>query len=159
MRSVHALRHTTGMIRMYWATMDGSKRLVLVPSLSVFPAKTCDTTTKVRRKSALMTNDSASRRLFDLVPPLALDFMSGVCAPIQAAGHLKGLDVLRRSQATGALSDDARQTHLLLQVDLLFPKSQPVSVVYGQYRGFIRQRFFPRPQSRGSCHGWRRSRH
>ncbi|KAF3832889.1 hypothetical protein F7725_026554 [Dissostichus mawsoni] len=30
MRSVQALRHTTGMMRMYWATIGGSKRLVPV---------------------------------------------------------------------------------------------------------------------------------
>lgn len=67
--------------------------------------------------------------LSDLVPPLALNLLSSVRAPVQAARHLKCLDVLGRSQATGALSDDARQTHLLLQVNLFFPKWQPVSVV------------------------------
>lgn len=40
MRSVQALRHTTGMMRMYWAMIGGSKMLVLVPSLSMFPTKT-----------------------------------------------------------------------------------------------------------------------
>lgn len=45
MRSVQALRQTTGMIRMYWATMGGSKRFVFVLSLSVLPMKTCSTET------------------------------------------------------------------------------------------------------------------
>lgn len=76
-----------------------------------------------------MRNGSTSCWLSDLVPPLALNLLSSVRAPIQAARHLKRLDVLGRSHATGALSDDARQTHLLLQVNLLFPKWQPVSVV------------------------------
>lgn len=39
MRSVQARRQTTGRMRMYWATIDGSKRLVLVLSLSVLPTK------------------------------------------------------------------------------------------------------------------------
>lgn len=46
MRSVQARRQTTGMMRIYWATIGGSKRLVLVLSLSMLPTKTCGTDTQ-----------------------------------------------------------------------------------------------------------------
>lgn len=54
-----------------------------------------------------------------LVPPLALQPVGGVRVSIKAARHLEGLDVLSCAHATGALRDDARQTHLLLHVNLL----------------------------------------
>lgn len=137
MRSVHALRQTTGMIRMYWATIEGSKRFVFVLSLSVLPTKTCSTETKsanTSNYSFFISKDSKRCLLFDLVPPLALHFKGSICIPIQAARHLKRLDVLSSSHAAGALSDDARQTHLLLQVNLSFPKSQSVTTAYSWRR-------------------------
>ena len=53
-----------------------------------------------------------------LVSALAVQSVGGERTPIKAARHLEGLDVLSCAQATGALSDDARQTHLLLHINL-----------------------------------------
>lgn len=53
------------------------------------------------------------------VSPLAIHSVSRIPNSVQAARHLESLDVLSCAQATGALSDDARKTHLLLQVNLL----------------------------------------
>lgn len=49
MRSVQALRQTTGMMRMYWATIGTSKRFVFVRSLSMLPTKTCSKQTQVSK--------------------------------------------------------------------------------------------------------------
>ena len=53
-----------------------------------------------------------------LVLPLALRSEGSVGHPVKAGRHLEGLDVLRGAHATGALGDEACQTHLLQQVDL-----------------------------------------
>lgn len=53
-----------------------------------------------------------------LVPPLAVQPVSSVWVSVKAACHLEGLDVLSCAHAAGALRDDARQTHLLLHVNL-----------------------------------------
>lgn len=59
---------------------------------------------------------------------MAIHSVSGVRVSIKAARHLEGLDVLRRAHATGALSDDACQTHLLLHVDLLLTSQTSVNL-------------------------------
>lgn len=55
----------------------------------------------------------------NLIPLLAIHFVSDVGVSIKAACHLEGFDVLSCAQATGTLSDDARQTHNLLHINLL----------------------------------------
>lgn len=54
----------------------------------------------------------------DLFPPQTVPSVGDVTDSIQAARHLEGLDVLGRPHPTGPLSDDPRQAHLLLHVDL-----------------------------------------
>lgn len=49
---------------------------------------------------------------------LTIGSIGGVSSSVNAARHLKGPDTLRRPHATGALGDDAGQTHFILQVDL-----------------------------------------
>lgn len=53
-----------------------------------------------------------------LVLPLAEGFECGICLPVEAVGHLEGLDVLSSAHATGPLGDYACQPHLLLQINL-----------------------------------------
>lgn len=119
-------------MRMYWATIGGSKRLVFVLSLSVLPTKTCNTQTRGNEErdadvlEATVYDDVGTPS--NLVPPLAVHFVSSICVSIKAARHLEGLDVLSRAHATGTLRDDARQTHLLLHIDLLLT-SQPLSQI------------------------------
>lgn len=67
MRSVQALRQTTGMIRMYWATMGGSKRFVFVLSLSVLPMKTCSTETWWSKTCRLKRGCFLGDLLFEMI--------------------------------------------------------------------------------------------
>lgn len=53
-----------------------------------------------------------------LVPPLPIHPVRCIRVSIKAARHLEGLDVLGCTHSTGALSDDACQTHLLLHINL-----------------------------------------
>lgn len=71
-----------------------------------------------------------------LVPPLALHSVGHVSVSIEAARHLEGLDVLSRAHSTGALSDDARQTHLLLHVDLLLTGQALITALTARPRHF-----------------------
>lgn len=45
---------------------------------------------------------------------LALGSVHGKCSPIQAGRHLEGFDELGAAHATGALGNDASETHLPL---------------------------------------------
>lgn len=54
------------------------------------------------------------------VLPLALGLVHGVGLAVQTRRHLEGFDELGGSDATGALSHDACEAHLPLQVDLGF---------------------------------------
>lgn len=121
MRSVQALRQTTGMMRMYWAMIGGSNRFVFVLSLSVLPTKTCSTQTvsKLKKDTCELCLRFCRNKSSNLVSPLAFHSVSRVRAPIKAARHLEGFDILSRAHSTGSLSDDACQTHLLLHIYLL----------------------------------------
>lgn len=91
--------------------------LVFVPSLSTFPTNTCSSQKEqVRTPEELPVGgpDVTS----DLFLPQAVPFVGDITGSIQAARHLEGLDVLGRPHPTGPLSDDPRQAHLLLHVDL-----------------------------------------
>lgn len=127
-RSVHALRQITGMMRMNWAMMGGSNRLVFVLSLSVFPWKTCSTRTwdqaqEVGTEWNLPFEIMLTKSSY-LVSQLALHPESSVHIPIEATRHFKGLDVLSRAHATGTLSDDSCQPHLLLHIYLFIKKQK-----------------------------------
>lgn len=127
-RSVHALRQITGMMRMNWAMMGGSNRLVFVLSLSVFPRKTCSTRTwdqaqEVGREWNLLFEVMLAKSSY-LVSPLALHPESRIHIPIEATRNFKGLDVLCRAHATGTLSDDSCQAHFLLHIYLFVWKKK-----------------------------------
>lgn len=80
----------------------------------------------------------------NLVPPLAIHSVSSVSVSIKAARHLEGLDVLSRAHATGTLSDDARQTHLLLHINLFLTKGNVLfhfSALIGQPHNFLSVHF------------------
>lgn len=65
-----------------------------------------------------------------LVPSLAICSVSGVSVSIKAISHLEGLDVLSGAHSARALSDDARQTHLLLHIYLVVTKWLSVSQLH-----------------------------
>lgn len=117
-RRVHALRHTTGMMRMYRVTIGGSNRFVLVPSLSLFPINTSRNVRDVNTRLNHRKSQSNRKTLFfydtHLVFPLTSRSEHHVHFPIKAGCHLEGLDKLRRAHTTGSLCDDASQSHFLL---------------------------------------------
>lgn len=163
-RSVQALRQITGMMRMNWAMMGGSNRLVFVLSLSVFARKTCSTWTwnqaqEVGREWNLPFEIMLTKSSY-LVSPLALHPESSVHIPIEATRHFKGLDVLGRAHATGTLSDDSCQTHFLLHIYLFIKKKKWTVKVWFTLLTTIPMTsemstvLVLLPQSRGSCHGW-----
>lgn len=102
--------------------MGGSKRLVLVPSLSAFPTNTCDRETGSQLTACGERRQQCNAALRPhVVASLALRPVHRVRPAVQAGRHLERLDELGRPDATGALRHDPGEAHFSPQVDLKTP--------------------------------------